>query len=322
MQEAAQGLASVVLGLPGDASIRYPIEAMVRPRVQVELDSYTGAAQPIRIDHVFFEKEIKPADRDVGWRQPRHIRGASRRRIRRDIGRARLYAEQRPPAEIVVRLRPDELADVGMKVFAHRRAVVDHRIDQMLKREFGSLPVARVECGTRCKTAAAAFAFDTDAGRIKPEPTCIRMQPNEDRIDVLDRRRVRRLRGEAMIHGIDCAAQLRREDPVFHILHFRRAHHEAAAMDVYDDGQRIVGGEWTIRENADRLGAKRALDMDFFDGDIRQAGFGDDGGQLQRLGAATHQRFPGQRQQRLLQRIAQFGIDKFDCAHGWKPGPM
>jgi hypothetical protein len=43
-----------------------------------------------------------------------------------------------------------------------------------------------------------------------------------------------------MIDGVDRAVQLRREEPVFHILHFRRAHDEAAAMDMYDGGQRII----------------------------------------------------------------------------------
>jgi hypothetical protein len=40
----------------------------------------------------------------------------------------------------------------------------------------------------------------------------------------------------------------------------------------------------------------------------------------QRIGTAPHQSFGGQRQlwaQR--KRIAQFGIDKFDCAHEWQP---
>ena len=61
----------------------------------------------------------------------------------------------------------------------------------MLKGEFWSLPVAGIECDGRRETAASAFALDTDAGGIKPEPACIRVQPNEDRVDVLHWRRVR-----------------------------------------------------------------------------------------------------------------------------------
>ena len=61
----------------------------------------------------------------------------------------------------------------------------------MLKGEFWSLPIARVKCGGRRKTAAAAFALDTDAGGIKPELACIRVQQNEDRVDVLHWCRVR-----------------------------------------------------------------------------------------------------------------------------------
>ena len=61
----------------------------------------------------------------------------------------------------------------------------------MLKSEFRSLPIAGVERGARRETAAAAFTLDTDAGGIKSELACIRVQPNEDRIDVLYWRRVR-----------------------------------------------------------------------------------------------------------------------------------
>jgi hypothetical protein len=61
----------------------------------------------------------------------------------------------------------------------------------MLKGEFRSLLVARVQCGRRRETTASAFALDTDAGRIKPELACICVQPNEDRVDVLDWGRVR-----------------------------------------------------------------------------------------------------------------------------------
>jgi hypothetical protein len=61
----------------------------------------------------------------------------------------------------------------------------------MLKGEFWSLPVAGVKCDGRRETAASAFAFDTDAGGIKREPACIRVQLREHRIDVLQRRGVR-----------------------------------------------------------------------------------------------------------------------------------
>ena len=95
LQEASQRLTGVVLGLPGHAGIRRTIEAVIRPRIHVQLDRYSGAAQSIRIGQVFFKEEIETADRNVGWRQARHIRRARGRRIRRDTGRAWLLAEQR-----------------------------------------------------------------------------------------------------------------------------------------------------------------------------------------------------------------------------------
>ena len=61
----------------------------------------------------------------------------------------------------------------------------------MLEGELRSRLVARIKRGPRRETAAAAFTLDTDAGGIKPELACIRVQPNEDRIDVLYWRRVR-----------------------------------------------------------------------------------------------------------------------------------
>src|ERR1700740_3183277 len=109
VQEASQRLTSVPLGLPGHAGIRRTIEAVIRPRIQVQLDRYSDAAQSIRIGQVFFKEEIETAYRNVGWRQARHIRRARGRRIRRDTSRTRLLAEQRTPAKIIVLLRPDEI---------------------------------------------------------------------------------------------------------------------------------------------------------------------------------------------------------------------
>src|SRR5215217_3871807 len=116
VQEASQRLTSVALGLPGHTGICRAIEAVIRPRIHVQLDRYSGAAQSIRIGQIFFEEEIETADRNVGWRQARHIRRARGRRIRQDTGRTRLLAEQRTPAKIVVLLRADEFADVRMQV--------------------------------------------------------------------------------------------------------------------------------------------------------------------------------------------------------------
>src|SRR3981081_679540 len=52
VQEATQRLAVVVLGLLGNAGIRSPIEAVIRPRIHVKLDGHPSAAQSVRIDHV------------------------------------------------------------------------------------------------------------------------------------------------------------------------------------------------------------------------------------------------------------------------------
>jgi hypothetical protein len=62
--------------------------------------------------------------------------------------------------------------------------------------------------------------------------------------------------------------------------------------------------------------------MDFVSGDIRQVRYWKGGYQRQRTGAALRQGLSGQRRQLLSERIAQFGIDKFDCAHVWQPRPF
>ena len=90
-------------------------------------------------------------------------------------------------------------------------------------------------------------------------------------------------------------------------------------MDVYDDGQWVVGRDRAIGQNADRLCAKCTLDMDLVGGDIGQVRFRHGVGQFQRIGAALRQGLSGQRRQLLSERIAQFGIDKLDCAHEWRP---
>ena len=97
VQKASQRLTSVVLGLPGHAGIRRAIEAVIRPRIYVQLDRYSGAAQSIRIGQVFFKEEIETADRNVGWRQARHIRRAGGSRIKRDTGRTSSPSSERQP---------------------------------------------------------------------------------------------------------------------------------------------------------------------------------------------------------------------------------
>ena len=90
-------------------------------------------------------------------------------------------------------------------------------------------------------------------------------------------------------------------------------------MDVYDGGQWIIGRNRAVGQNADRLCAKCALDMDLVGGDIGQVWFRHGAGQFQHVGAALRQRLSGQRRQLLSERIAQFRIDKLNCAHEWQP---
>ena len=94
-------------------------------------------------------------------------------------------------------------------------------------------------------------------------------------------------------------------------------------MDVFIDGKRIVGPDRAIGENPDRFRAKRTLDVDLARRDVWQVRFRNGAQQRERIGAAPRQCFGGQRHlwpQR--ECVAQFGVDKFDYAHGWQPGPF
>ena len=94
-------------------------------------------------------------------------------------------------------------------------------------------------------------------------------------------------------------------------------------MDVDNDGKRTVGPDRAIRQNPDRFRAERTLDVDLARRDVGQVWYRNGAQQRERLGATLRQGFGGQRHlwpQR--ERIAQFGVDKFDCAHGWQPGPF
>jgi len=94
-------------------------------------------------------------------------------------------------------------------------------------------------------------------------------------------------------------------------------------MDVYNDGTRIVGRDRAIGQNPDRFGAKRTLDVDLARRDVGQVWCRNGAQQSEGIGATPRQGFGGQRHlwpQR--ECIAQFGVDKFDCAHGWQPGPF
>ena len=94
-------------------------------------------------------------------------------------------------------------------------------------------------------------------------------------------------------------------------------------MDVYNDGKRIVGRDRAIDQNPDRFGAKRTLDVDLARRDVGQVWC-----RKRSSAMRAHQRDAASRFRRSAtpvatrERIAQFGVDKIDCAHGWQPRPF
>jgi hypothetical protein len=94
-------------------------------------------------------------------------------------------------------------------------------------------------------------------------------------------------------------------------------------MDVNDGGKRLVKHHRAIGQYPDRLGAKRTLDVDFAGRDVGQVRFRNSVQQRKRINATPAQCLGGQRHLwPLLERVAQFGIDKFDCSHGYLPRPV
>jgi hypothetical protein len=94
-------------------------------------------------------------------------------------------------------------------------------------------------------------------------------------------------------------------------------------MDVHDDRKRIVGPSRAIGQNPDRLRAKRTLDVDLIRHDVGQVRCRNGAQQRERISATPRQGFGGQRHlRRQRERLAQFGIDQFDCAHARQPDPF
>ncbi len=93
-------------------------------------------------------------------------------------------------------------------------------------------------------------------------------------------------------------------------------------MDVHDDGKRMVGPDRAIDQNPDWFRTERTLDVDFARRDVGQVRFRNGGQQRERIGATSGQSFGGQRHLWRQRELAQIGVDKFDCAHGWQPGPF
>src|ERR1019366_10698236 len=94
-------------------------------------------------------------------------------------------------------------------------------------------------------------------------------------------------------------------------------------MDVNDGRKWAAGPDRAISQNPDRFRAKRTLDVDLARRDVGHFRYRNGTQQRERIGATPGQSLGGQRHLwRQRERIAQFGVDKFDCAHGWQPGPF
>ena len=117
--------------------------------------------------------------------------------------------------------------------------------------------------------------------------------------------------GATIIDRIDRASQLRREEPVLHILHLGCARHEATAMNVHNGGQWVVGRDRAIGQTRIAF-APNALSTWISSATISaRSGLVMVPMSSSKL-CGVRQRISSQRFHRpQRERIAQFGVDKF-----------
>lgn len=99
----------------------------------MELYRHASAEQAARVVHVFVEKQVEETGGYEGrWKIGQGV-SPSRRCILRNPVYAGFMPEKGGPAKLIARGSPNELTGVGVRILAGAGAIIQHRIDQMLK---------------------------------------------------------------------------------------------------------------------------------------------------------------------------------------------
>ncbi len=224
---------------------------------------------------------FRPSRRPGRPGEVREVLRPGRGRVRGDVGAAAAVAEEGGPAGLVGRAVPD--ADARHLVRGRGVvAVVEHRAQEELADRARAAPVPGQQGQRRRQAAARARAHDDDPCRVAADLLRVLRRPQQSGVHVLDRRRMRVLGREPVLHRHHHRVQLPRvlerpahpDPPV--------AEDHPAAVHVVDDGQRArCGGRGRAADQqCDGGFADRPGDLPVLDGEGPVQGQV----QLQRLG--------------------------------------
>src|SRR5579862_8606341 len=166
--------------------------------------------ESLRVGEILIDEKVNRAYADECGRKSGHTLHA-RRYARRGNGRASgLHAEQGGPTESVRLRGPYVCADMGRHGAGTSGAIVEHWIDQDLQHQRNLASVARGDGKRRRVTATGTLTHDCNAMRIDAELSCMRVQPAQRSVVILEGPWEVRLGRQAIIdrHG-DTVVQCR-----------------------------------------------------------------------------------------------------------------
>ena len=168
------------------------------------------------------------------------------------------------PAEVVVGRPPDELACIDVRIVGRARAIVEHRVDQVLEGEIEFASIARQQCEPRSQSTTRAFSHHTQPIHVQRELARVLVHPRQRRIAVFDRAGKSGFRCEPIVHGDHYATQTECQLPVSRARAYtgRRRHsrlHEyegcrRETTRVFSVGVR----RWRLRAHLQRRESKRS----------------------------------------------------------------
>jgi hypothetical protein len=181
---------------------------------------------------------------------PDRVRGAGRRRVRRDVRPTAPVAEQRGPGDLVGRAIPEADArhlDAGRRVVT----VVEHRGHQQLPEQRRSAPVAGEQRRRGGEATTTAESQHDDPIRVDPKLGGVLGGPHEAGVAVLNRGWMLVLGREPVLHRHDRGAELRREVEQPRQAATVVAEDHAAAVDVVEGGHRRRRARRTADQQGD-----------------------------------------------------------------------
>ena len=209
---------------------------MDQPGEAAQRGRHPGGAQRLRVVLALVTERVEAARDDVGRREPREVLGQDRRHSR--VGGLRVHASDVVLAEPVhLGLREEEPLGEQLARRALRGHVGD-RIDQELEHGPGPAVVHGKLSRHGGQVPARAVAAHGDPLRVGAQLVRSRHRVAERGEGVVDRRRERVLRGEAIVHAQHPRARGAGQHPKRGVVRLEVARHPAAPVVV--DEQRAA----------------------------------------------------------------------------------